>query len=199
MKTADHRGQHQFSQACSWRPGKQSRTDVTLAALDVVTDREIHSLRHSLRSGKAPSDLRAKVSSMTTTDAQENSLKQRAVLLIDLLAAAEAGEFRNSPTAAVDQLLRVLAYFRKDDDVIPDSLPGGFEDDHELMRQVCGQFKPVLDRYKAWHLTERVPLLWNKPTLLKPDLFATFRFHHEPDPYPAQFQNSRHSTQLCSW
>ena len=80
--------------------------------------------------------------------------------MISLLTAAESGEYRQAAPEDCKQLLRVIAYLRKDDDAIPDSLRGGFADDQDLMRLVCGQLKPELDRYKSWHLACRVPLLW---------------------------------------
>lgn len=133
---------------------------VTPAALNLVTPHELDTLRQALRSGTLPLDLCAKLDRLRADDPQEQHLKQRSALLIGLLTAVEAHEFCLVTPEDRERLLRKLAYVRKDDDAIPDSWPGGFADDWDLMRQVCGELKPVLDAYKGWHLVRRVPLLW---------------------------------------
>jgi hypothetical protein len=35
-------------------------------------------------------------------------------------------------------------------------------DDHDLMRMACSEFRKVLDTFKAWHLSYRVPALWQE-------------------------------------
>ena len=131
------------------------------AALHLVTPHELHALRQALRDGKLPVDLAAKLARLSAVDLRERYLQQNSVLFIGLWTAAETGAFVRARPEEREQLLRMLAYVRKDDDAIPDTWPGGFDDDHDLMRWLCGELRSVLESYKAWHLTHRVPLLWS--------------------------------------
>ena len=159
MQKPDNRAHGLFGHAAR-HSVKSLQPKTSLAALDMVTAHELDNLRQALRSETLPLDLRAKLARLRTDDPREHFLKQRSALLIGLLTAVETGEYRLAAPEDREQLLRVLAYLRKDADAIPDSLQGGFADDHDLMRQVCNELKPVLDRYKSWHLARRVPLLW---------------------------------------
>ncbi len=158
----------------------------------MVTPEEMNALRHALDQGTAPPDLRAKLARLRKDNLREHYLKQRSDLLIGLLSAAQACEFRLATPEDRERLLRVLAYVRKDDDAIPDSLPDGFTDDHDLMRQVCCELKSVLGRYQAWHLACRVPRLWQASRLATPRLPVAWpgmeRTERRPEPDTAQHQ-----------
>lgn len=121
----------------------------------------MEALLQALRRGALPPDLQAKLAGLRATDAKENYLRQSSLLLARLLMAAHTEGFCHARPGDCERLLRMLAYVRKDEDAIPDSWPGGFEDDHDLMRWVCGELRPVLEAYKAWHLVHRVPRLWS--------------------------------------
>jgi len=136
-------------------------TGVTAKALDMVSEKELASLCAALQQGRIPTDLQAKLERLRTEDPREFYLKQQSVLLSALLRSSAAKEFCLLRPQVCERLLRMLAYVRKDDDAIPDTWPGGFADDHDLMRLTCTELREALDTFKAWHLSRRVPLLWN--------------------------------------
>jgi len=139
-----------------------SRTPrVTPGALDLVTAREMETLCRDLAQGRIPLDLQAKVSVLRVDDPMEFFLKRQSELLLAFLMAPEASQYCRIRPDDCRRLLRMLAYVRKDDDAIPDTCPGGFVDDHDLMRMTCRELDQVLDAFKAWHLSRRVALLWN--------------------------------------
>jgi len=136
-------------------------TGITASALNMVTESEMHTLCDTLQQDRIPVDLRAKLDRLRTDDPRELYLKNQSLLLSSLLRSPAAREFCLARPDDCQRLLRMLAYVRKDDDAIPDTWPGGMVDDHDLMRLTCTELRQVLDTFKAWHLSRRVPLLWH--------------------------------------
>ena len=159
MQTSDYRPYRLTRCGAAW-PTSAVLAPTRPAALRLVTLPEMDALRQALRHGKMPLDLAAKLARLRGEDLRERYLQQNSALFIGLWTAAETGAFVRAQPEEREQLLRMLAYVRKDDDAIPDTWPGGFHDDHDLMRWVCGELRSVLESYKTWHLTHRVPLLW---------------------------------------
>jgi len=127
----------------------------------MVTEAEMKALCDALHQDHVPADLRAKLNRLRTDDPREFYLKQQSLLLSSLLTSPAAREFCRLRPRDCERLLRMLAYVRKDDDAIPDTWPGGMVDDHDLMRMTCTELREMLDKFKAWHLSRRVPLLWD--------------------------------------
>ncbi len=135
-------------------------TGVTVQALNLVTRSEMEALGDTLRRGDVPADLAAKLDRLRTDDPRELFLKQQSRILEWLLQSLAAWENCRLRPREAERLLRMLAYVRKEDDAIPDTWPGGMADDYDLMRITCTEFRELLDRFKAWHLSRRVPALW---------------------------------------
>ena len=132
----------------------------------MVTEAEIKALNEALDQGHLPADLRAKLGGLRTDDPRELYLKRQSLLLGSLLMSPAAVAYCRLHPRVGERLLRMLAYVRKDDDVIPDTWSGGMADDHDLMRLTCRELREVLDTFKAWHLARRVPSLWNADAAL---------------------------------
>jgi len=143
------------------KPNPYRGTGVTVKALEMVTKAEMESLCDSLHQDHVPADLRAKLDRLRTDDPKELYLKQQSLLLASLLMSPAARDFCSLRPNVCQRLLRMLAYVRKDDDAIPDTWPGGMADDHDLMRMTCTEYREALETFKAWHLSRRVPLMWN--------------------------------------
>lgn len=137
-------------------------TGVTVQALNLVTQAEMDALGDSLGRGHMPADLVAKLGRLSVDDPRELYLKQQSLILGWLLTSPVAQAFCRVGPRESERLLRMLAYVRKDEDAIPDTWPGGMVDDHDLMRMACSEFRKVLDTFKAWHLSHRVPALWQE-------------------------------------
>jgi hypothetical protein len=127
----------------------------------MVTEAEINALCDSLREDRVPADLQAKLDRLRTDDPKESYLKRQSLLLASLLMSPSARGFCRLRPHDCERLLRMLAYVRMDDDAIPDTWSGGMADDHDLMRLTCADLREALETFKAWHLSRRVPLLWN--------------------------------------
>lgn len=130
----------------------------------MVTQAEMETLCDSLRQDHVPADLQAKLDRLRTNDPKELYLKQQSLLLASLLMSPAAQGFCTLRPNVCERLLRMLAYVRKDDDAIPDTWPDGMADDHDLMRLICTELRDALETFKAWHLSRRVPLMWNAQT-----------------------------------
>ena len=143
------------------KPYPYRGTGVTVTALEMVTEAEMQALCDALHQDRVPPDLRAKLDRLRADDPRESYLKQQGWLLASLLMSPAAQGFCRVHTRVCERLLRMLAYVRKDEDAIPDTWPGGMMDDHDLMRLTCTELRKVLDTFKAWHLSRRVPLLWH--------------------------------------
>jgi len=127
----------------------------------MVTDAELKALGDALHQNQVPADLRAKLNRLRADDPRESFLKQQSLLLVSLLQSPAARSFCHLHPSVCEQLLRMVAYVRKDDDAIPDTWPGGMADDHDLMRMTCTELREELAAFKAWYLSRRVPYLWS--------------------------------------
>jgi hypothetical protein len=160
------------------KPYPYRGTGITVTALKLVSETEMQALCDALRQNHVPADLRAKLDRLRTDDPKEYYLKQQSELLASLLMSPAAQEFCLVRPRDCERLLRMLAYVRKDDDAIPDTWPGGMVDDHDLMRLTCTELREALDTFKAWHLSRRVPLLWNaRPASVCGSSLSLYRRH----------------------
>ncbi len=130
------------------------------SGLYVVTPREICELGEAFSAGHLPSDLEAKLSRLAEGNLLERYVAQSCRLLISLVMAQEQGLYNELSPADREQVLRTLAYVRKDEDVIPDYWPDGFRDDAQEIRKLDSNLSGKLQRFKHWHLRNRVPGIW---------------------------------------
>jgi len=128
--------------------------------LYLVPPHEVQELRRALAQGSLPADFEAKLGRLAHGSLSDRYVEQNSRLFIALLRAAQEGSFTAATPADREQLLRVLAYVRKDDDAIPDYLPGGFIDDQQEVRAAVMELNPMLQAFKAWRLRHQVPDLW---------------------------------------
>ena len=133
----------------------------TSGRLNMVSPHELHDLRLRIERGQVPSDFEAKLINLAQGTLAQRSIEQNCRTMIALLQAAHQGAFKQATPADCEQLLRLLAYVRKDDDAIPDYTPDGFTDDHQEMRAVTGNLSPLLLSFKAWRLRYQVPAMWS--------------------------------------
>lgn len=126
----------------------------------MVTREELESLELVLAQGYLPADLLAKLERLRDDDARELYLKQQSQTLGRLLLSIAASEYHQARPVEAKRFLRMLAYVRKEQDLIPDYLPNGMRDDHDLMRTTCAEFREALTRFKAWHLSRHVPMMF---------------------------------------
>jgi hypothetical protein len=133
----------------------------TSARLNMLSDHELEDLRHKIERGQVPSDFEAKLINLARGNLAHRSIEQNCRTMIALLQAAHQGAFKEPTPTDCKQLLRVIAYVRKDDDAIPDYRPDGFTDDQQAMRAVAGNLSPLLQTFKAWRLRHQVPAMWS--------------------------------------
>ena len=131
------------------------------SALWLVNPYELGELREALSRGHVPFDLRNKLSKLQRTGLIHHFIEQNSQLLLALLLAVEDGSFRAVTPAERGHLLRVLAYVRKDDDLVPDYHTGGYADDYREVRAALRELAPVIDAFKLWRLRHQVPALWS--------------------------------------
>jgi hypothetical protein len=133
--------------------------------LELVSQIEADELKKCLAKGALPHDFQTKLARLAGEDLAERYIEQNCRWFISLLIAAREGSYRELTNSDREQLLRVLSYVRKEDDVIPDGLPGGYVDDQKEVREAVRQLGPVLQHFKSWHLQQRVPGMWSlKPS-----------------------------------
>jgi hypothetical protein len=99
--------------------------------LYLVSAHDIADLRNCLSRGLVPPDLEAKLTRLARGELAHRSIAQNCRTIIALLQAANLEGFKGVTGEDCEQLLRVLAYVRKDDDAIPDYRADGFADDHQ--------------------------------------------------------------------
>lgn len=133
---------------------------VPACALHLISRFEAKHLRDALDRGEVPGDLRSKLRKLEQGEVIHHFIRQNSQLIIALLQAAHDGEFQPVDPTEYEHLLRVLAYVRKDDDLIPDYQPGGYTDDHQVMRAIVHELAPLLQRFKLWRLRHQVPGMW---------------------------------------
>ncbi len=127
--------------------------------LYLVTEHDVQALRRALAMGTLPADFEAKLTRLARGNLGDHYVEQNSRLFIALLRAS-LGAFAGATLSDRERLLRVLAYVRKDDDAIPDYLPGGFIDDQREVRSAVKECEPLLQAFKAWRLRHEVPVLW---------------------------------------
>jgi hypothetical protein len=128
--------------------------------LYLVTTHDVQSLRNALARGTAPTDLEAKLARLAGGSLGECYVEHNSRLFLALLLAAQANAFTIATPAQREQLLRVLAYVRKDDDAIPDYRPDGFSDDQQEVRAAATELHSLLLDFKVWRLRNQVPGMW---------------------------------------
>lgn len=131
------------------------------SALRLVNPFEMEDLRAALARGQVPVDLHNKLTTLQRAGLIHHFIEQNSQLLLALLLAVEDGSFRTVTPDERGRLLRVLAYVRKDDDLIPDYQSGGYGDDHQEVRAALQELAPVIDSFKLWRLRHQVPALWS--------------------------------------
>ena len=130
--------------------------------LHLVTTYDVQELRNALAQGRLPVDFEAKLAKLTNGSLSDQYVEQNSRLFFALLLAALASGFTEAAPSDRERLLRVLAYVRKDDDAIPDYLPGGFIDDQQQVRAAAMELRPVLQHFKSWRLRHQVPAMWQR-------------------------------------
>jgi hypothetical protein len=128
--------------------------------LHLITMHDVQGLRSSLAQGRLPADFEAKLARLAGGSLNDRYVEQNSRLFFALLLAALQGSFIEATPSDRERLLRVLAYVRKDDDAIPDYLPGGFIDDQQQVHAAAMEFRSLLQAYKAWRLRHQVPGMW---------------------------------------
>lgn len=122
------------------------------SALWLVNPYEMDELRTALARGQVPVDLRDKLAKLQRAGIIHHFVEQNSQLILALLLAVEDGSFRGVAPEERERLLRVLAYVRQDDDLIPDYQTGGYADDHQEVRMVLQDLAPVIGAFKRWRL-----------------------------------------------
>ena len=128
--------------------------------LQLVNRREVEDLRHALLAGELPPDFEVKLHRLADEGLGDQVMEHNCRWFWALLEAARNGSFQKIAPSDCEQILRVLAYVRKDDDAIPDFLPGGFWDDQKEVRAAVTELAPLLQAFKAWRLRHEVPARW---------------------------------------
>jgi uncharacterized membrane protein YkvA (DUF1232 family) len=130
--------------------------------LHLVTTYDVQELRNALAQGRLPVDFEAKLAKLTNGSLSDQYVEQNSRLFCALLMAAFDTSFTEAAPSDRERLLRVLAYVRKDDDAIPDYLPGGFIDDQQQVRAAAMELRPLLEAFKVWRLRHQVPAMWQR-------------------------------------
>lgn len=133
-------------------------------SLRLVERREVEDLRHALLAGEMPLDFEVKLQRLADAGLGDQVMEHNCRWFWALLEAARNGSFERIAPSDVEQILRVLAYVRKEDDAIPDFLPGGFWDDQQEVRAAVAELAPLLAAFKAWRLRHEVPSRWWRST-----------------------------------
>jgi hypothetical protein len=126
----------------------------------MVTPDDVRAMRTALIQGRLPADFEAKLARLGEGSLLERYVEHNSRLFFALLLAAVESSFLKASASDRERLLRVLAYVRKDDDAIPDYLPGGFTDDQQEVRAAAMELGPLLQDYRAWRLRHQVPGMW---------------------------------------
>jgi hypothetical protein len=132
-----------------------------LSSLHLISVQEMNQLRQALSKGMTPPDLESKLNRLAGSRLGQQFIERNSRLFVALLRAAGEGTFRGATVPQREQLLRVLAYVRKDDDAVPDPRPDGFTDDLIEVRKVVRELAPLLAQFKDWRLEHQVPAIWS--------------------------------------
>ena len=133
---------------------------VPLGHLHLVTPHDVQELRVALFKRRLPLDFEAKLARLGEGGLVQRYVEQNSRLFFVLLLAALESSFVRATPSDRERLLRVLAYVRKDDDAIPDYLPGGYIDDQQEVRAAAMELGPTLQAFKSWRLRYQVPAMW---------------------------------------
>ena len=129
--------------------------------LHMVTVHDLQDLRQALGRGQVPPDFEAKLSKLAAGDLSQRFIEQNCRTSIALLQAAWEGAFKGASYGDCERLLNVLAYVRKDDDLIADYRSGGFVDDQQVTRATATELDPLFQEFKSWRLRHQVPAMWH--------------------------------------
>ena len=130
--------------------------------LYVVTPGEIENLRQAIAWRNLPPDFEAKLTRLAEGDLTQRFVERTCRLFAALVLAVQDERFAAASKADCERLLRVLAYVRKDDDVVADYKPNGFLDDQQEVRAAMADLGELLKTFKTWRLRHQVPGLWLK-------------------------------------
>ena len=130
--------------------------------LHLVTAPDLQDLRTALAHGKLPPHFQAKLDRLANGNLSERYVAQNSHLFFALLLAALDCAFLGATRAHRERLARVLTYVNKEDDAIPDYLPGGFIDDQQEVKAAAMEMASLLHAFKLWRLRHQVPVLWDK-------------------------------------
>jgi len=130
--------------------------------LRLVTAGEIENLRQAISRGALPPDFEAKLARLAEGDLTHRFVERTCRLFAALVLAVQDERFEAATKADCERLLRVLAYVRKDDDVVADYKPDGFLDDQQEIRAAVTEMDPLIKSFKSWRLRHQVPGLWLK-------------------------------------
>ena len=125
-----------------------------------VSPHELAGLRAALAGGRTPVDLSTKLAGLNQAGLIHQFVEQNSRLLLALVTAVADGEFPGVSDGELEHLLRVLAYVRKDDDLVPDFQTGGYVDDHREIRLALRELEPIIQAFKQWRLRHQVPAMW---------------------------------------
>lgn len=127
--------------------------------LHVVTRQEVEELRQAIIRHSLPLDFDAKLMRLAGGNLTHRLVEHACRLFSALLLAAQDQRFEASE-GDCERLLRVLAYVRKEDDMIADYKPNGFFDDQHEVRAAMADLAPLLKNFKQWRLVHQVPQMW---------------------------------------
>jgi hypothetical protein len=130
--------------------------------LYIVTAGEIANLRLAIARRELPPDFEAKLGRLAEGDLTQRFVERTCRLFAALVLAVQDEKFAAASKSDCERLLRVLAYVRKDDDVVADYKPNGFLDDQQEVRAAMADLGPLLKTFKTWRLRHQVPGLWLK-------------------------------------
>src|SRR6266487_1613364 len=115
---------------------------VRVGCLHVVMPDEMKNLRQAISRRELPADFESKLAMLSGGDLTHRFVERTCRLFAALVLAAQDDRFAAASKADCERLLRVLAYVRKDDDVVADYKPSGFLDDQQEIRAAMTDLGP---------------------------------------------------------
>lgn len=131
--------------------------------LVLVNQFELEQMRFAIARGALPVDFEHKLRRIAAESLTGRFIEQQCRWFAALLIAVQSGQFRGVDNDRFQQLMRVLAYVRKEDDAIPDYQVQGLVDDRHEVRLVVVEMQLLIAGFKDWWLRSRVPVAWNQP------------------------------------
>jgi hypothetical protein len=128
--------------------------------MHLVTAHDVQELMSAVAKGRLPPDFEAKLTRLGEGSLMHRYVEHDSRLFFTLLLAALDSSFTEATPAERERLLRVLAYVRKDDDLIPDYRQDGFVDDQQVVRAAAKELASLLQAFKVWRLRHQVPGMW---------------------------------------